>query len=298
MKLPFCLITATLAALIASGCATAPRLTTITGQILVSDAGQIQKTGLAPIWIYDATNAQLTAKIPLPNFGGRGRQDWQRIVTAYPNSLSVYSNYAALQPLAPKAEVKRMAANAAYYQKKAGLNGQTNGPDFAAVQQLEAEAKRLLAEENKLWDQADDLRDLIVLWYNLNPGILYATGLPQPLATAQTDKRGHFSFTLPKSKNVLIAAHIEGTVDGQPGNYFWLVPLNSGNAATNVIVLNSDNASCKRTKSQMPQIILPEANGYIGAVGFWMLNRVRDARTSFEPPPQKAPIRLSTPGTK
>ena len=70
MKLPFCLITATLAALIASGCATAPRLTTITGQILVSDAGQIQKTGLAPIWIYDATNAQLTAKIPLPNFGG------------------------------------------------------------------------------------------------------------------------------------------------------------------------------------------------------------------------------------
>ena len=298
MKLPFCIINSTLIALVVSGCATTPKTTTITGQILVSDAGKIQKTGLAPIWIYDATNVQLTAKIPLPDFGGRDRKDWQRIVTAYPNSLGVYSNYAALQPLAPKAEVKRMAANAEYYQKKEALNGQTNGPDFEAVQQLEAEAKRLLAEENKLWDQADDMRDLIVLWYNLNPGILYAAGLPEPLATAQTDKSGRFSFTLPKSKNVLIAAHIEGTVDGQPGNYFWLVPFNSGSATTNVIVLNSDNAGCKRAKSQMPQIILPEANGYIGAVGFWMLNRVRDARMSYEPPPQNAPVFLSSPGTK
>ena len=298
MKLPCWIINSTLIALVISGCAITPKTTVITGQILVSDAGKIQKTGLAPIWIYDATNVQLTAKIPLPNFGGRGRQDWQRIVTAYPNSLGVYSNYVVLQSLAPKAEVKRMAANEEYYKKKEALNGQTNGPDFEAVEQLEAEAKRLLAEENKLWDQKDDMRDLIVLWYNLNPGILYATGVPEPLVTAQTDKSGHFSFTLPKSKSVLIAAHIEGTVDGQPGNYFWLVPFNSGNGATNVIVLNSDNAGCKPTKPQMPQIILPEANGYIGAVGFWMLNRVRDARPSYEPPPQNAPIFLSAPGTK
>ena len=265
-------------AVLFTGCANAPKTVKISGQILVSDAGQIQKTGLAPIWIYDATNLQLTNKIPLPKFGGRTRQDWQRIVTAYPHSLSVYANYAVLQPLGPKAEVKRDAVAEEYYKKKDALIGQTNGPDFEAVQQLESEMNRLLVEENKLWDQADDMRDLIVLWYNLNPGILYTAGLPEPLATAQTDRNGNFSFILPKSKNVLVAAHIEGAINGQSGNYFWLVPLNSGNAATNAIVLTGDNASRKRKKDKMPRIILPEAGGYIGDVGFWMLNRVRDAR--------------------
>ncbi len=304
MKLPCLYLNSILiaSAIMFSGCATAPKTVKVSAQILVTDAGKVQKTGLAPVWIYDATNAQLTAQFPLPKFGGRSRQDWQRITTAFPNSLNVYSNYAALDPLGPQAEVKRIAANAEYYKMKDALNGQTNGPAFDAVQRQELEVKRLLAEENKLWDAADDARELIVLWYNLNPGLLYAAGLPAPLATAQTDKKGNFNFTLPAGKSVLIAAHIEGTVDGQPGNYFWLLPFNAGIAATNAIVLTGDNASCKHTKPQMPPVMLPEANGYIGNVGFWMLNRARDARQSYEPPTQSAPgnesLRLSSPGTR
>jgi len=224
----------------------------IHGQIHAIDAGSVQKTGLAPVWIYDAANAQLTTPIPLPKFGGRTRQDWQRIVTACPKSLTVYSNYQVLQPLGPQAEVKRM-----------------NAKD-------DIEQQKLYAEENRLWDQADDARELIVLWYNLNPGLLYAAGLPEPLAMAQTDQDGNFTASLPPGKKVLIAAHIEGKIDGQAGNYFWLVPFDPG-AARNV-VLGNDNVSCRRTRSQMPQIILPETNGFIGNVGFWMLNRVRDAR--------------------
>jgi hypothetical protein len=283
MKFPRQFIVSTLiaSAVLFAGCATAPKTVQVSGQILVSDGGKIQKTGLAPIWIYDATNTQLTAKFTLPNFGGRSRADWQRITTAYPNSLNVYSNYAVLQPLGPQAEVKRIAANEEYYKLKGALNGQTNGPAFDAVQQKELEVKRLLAEENRLWDAPQDIRELIVLWYNLNPGLLYAAGLPESLATAQTDKKGNFNFNLPAGKNVLIAAHIEGTVGGQPGNYFWLVPFNAGNAATNAIVLTGDNTTCKRTKSEMPPVMLPEANGYIGNVGFWMLNRTRDTRQSY-----------------
>lgn len=280
-----------------AGCKTAPRKVTIIGQISVTAGEKIQKTGLAPIWIYDETNSLLTTNLPLPNFGGRSRKDWQRITTAYPNSLNVYSNYAVVQPLGGQAQTKRITATEIYYKMKAALNGQTNSAEFEAVLKQEVEVKRILAEENKLWDAADDLRDLIVLWYNLNPGILYATGVPEPLATAQTDKSGKFSFSLPAGKKVLIAAHIEGTVDDQPGNYFWLVPFAAGNATTNVIVLTADNATCKRTKSQMPQIILPKDNGYIGAVGFWMLNRVRDARLSYEPPPSTT-NRMSTPRAK
>lgn len=297
MKLPrrFIGFALFVSAVLFAGCKTAPKTVNVTGQILVSDAGKIQKTGLAPIWIYDATNSLLTTNLPLPNFGGRSRQDWQRITAAYPNSLNVYSNYAVLQPLGGQAQTKRIAANETYYKMKDALNGQTNGPAFEAVQQQEAEVKRIMTEENKAWDAADDARELIVLWYNLNPGILYATGVPEPLATAQTDRSGKFSFCLPADKKVLIAAHIEGKVDGQPGNYFWLMPFDAGNAITNVIVLNADNAICKRTQNQMPQVILPKDNGYIGAVGFGMLNRVRDARMSYEPPTHSTPILLSAP---
>jgi len=270
---------------LSTGCKTTSGMTVVTGQILVSDAGKVQKTGLAPVWIYDATNTLLTTNLPLPDFGGRSRQDWKRIVTAYPQSLSVYSNYAALQPLAPKAEIKRNAANEEFYRMKAALNGQTNGPAFDALQRQQAEVERLLAEENRLWDAADDLRDLIVLWYNLNPGILYAAGLPHPLQTVQTDRNGIFHYNLPAGKKVLVAAHIEGSIHGQPGNYFWLLPVAAGASSTNVLVLDGANAARKRTKAEMPQVILPEENGYLGAVGFWMLNRVRDARMSVSASP-------------
>ena len=54
-------LTLVVMAAVFAGCATAPKTVKITGQILVSDGGKIQKTGLAPVWIYDATNVQLTA---------------------------------------------------------------------------------------------------------------------------------------------------------------------------------------------------------------------------------------------
>ena len=158
------------------------------------------------------------------------------------------------------------------------LDGRTSGPEFDAVTRLQAEAARLLAEENAAWDGADDLRDLIVFWYNLNPGVLYVSGLPAPLATAQTDKSGHFSFRLPAWKNVLVAAHIEGTIAGKPGRYFWLLPFNADNSPTNMLALSGDNAAARLEKAQLARIILPETNGFLGEVGFWMLNRVRDDR--------------------
>jgi hypothetical protein len=255
------------------------------GQIRVTDGGKIQPTGLAPVWIYDATNVQLTANIPLPVFGGRTRDDWQRIVKACPNSLSVYSNYETLVPLAPAAEVKRIAKADECVKMREKLNGQTNGPDFTALEKLRAEWRQLMTEEDRLWDQEDDRGELIVLWYNLNPGILYSAGLPKPFATAQTDPDGHFTFTIPVNKPVLIAAHINGAVHGQAGNYFWLLPYDPAHAGTN-LVLNGDNARCKRTQARMPQVILPETNGYIGSVGFWSIHRLRDStmNVKFEAP--------------
>jgi hypothetical protein len=261
-----------------TGCVSIPRTAVIHGQIVVADEGKIQEAGRAPVWIYDAADVRLTTKIPLPGFGGRSRDDWKRIVTDYPNSLTLYSNYETLAALPPAAEVKRIAKAQEYYNKKAALNGQTNGPDFEAVKKLGAEWKQLMAEEDRLWDEEDDLGELIVLWYNLNPGILYTIGLPEPLATAQADPNGCFSFTIPMNKPVLIATHINGTVGGQAGGYFWLLPFDAARRGTNAIVLDGDNARCKRALSRMPPVILPQTNGYIGSVGFWSLNRLRDGR--------------------
>jgi hypothetical protein len=270
----------------ATGCASISKTPAIHGQIVVADAGKIQETGRAPVWIYDAANVQLTTKIPLPGFGGRSRDDWKRIVTAYPDALSVYSNYEALVALPPAAEVKRIAKAREYYEKKAALNGQTNGSNYEAVKKLGTEWKALMAEEDRLWDQEDDMGELIVFWYNVNPGILYAAGLPEPLLTTQTDQSGRFSFTIPLDKPVLIATHINGTAGSQAGNYFWLVPLDPAHAGTNGIILNGENVRCNRKQSNMPQVILPETNGYLGSAVFGPLHRLRDERmdATFELP--------------
>lgn len=128
----------------------------ISGQILVSHAGKIQKTGLAPIWVYDATNSQLTASLTLPDFGRRGRKDWERIVAVYTNSLNVYSNYEQLSQLPPRAQSNRVAVAEEYLARKQELNGKTSGPDFEAVQQLEAKFKKALLVDYQSWDRMND----------------------------------------------------------------------------------------------------------------------------------------------
>ena len=261
-----------------AGCAIVPRTVSVSGQILVDDGGKIQPTGRAPVWIYDGTDPQFTTKIPVPTFGGRSRDDWKRIVTDYPNSLAVYSNYEALVLLPPAAEIKRLAKAQEYHEKLVTLNSHSNSPDLEAVKRLGMEWKKLLAEEDRLWDEEDDMGELIVFWYNINPGILYTTGLPQPLATTQTDSAGRFLFTIPKGKPVLIATHIYGTIDGEEGNYFWLQPVGAAHPDTNVVVLNGGNARRKRTQARMPQVILPETDGFIGNVSFWSVHRLRDDR--------------------
>lgn len=284
MKFHFFLINSTVIAIAVffTGCATTPKTTKISGQILVSDNGQIQKTGKAPIWIYDATNTDLMISNALPNFGGRSRQDWKRIVAAYPNSLNAYSNYEVAVQNASNTEMKYRDVNQKYWDKKDALNGQTNGSDFELVQQLEANAKQALTDKELAWDKDDDSRELIFYWYGVNPEILYA-GLPEPLALVQTDTNGNFSIELPKSKKVLLAVHIQGTVDGKPGDYFWLMPVTAGDANSNNLLLNGDNARMRKVKPALPVIILPEANGYIGNIGFTTQsqNRLRDRGTPY-----------------
>jgi hypothetical protein len=67
----------------------------------------------------------------------------------------------------------------------------------------------------------------------------------RPLALAQTDTNGNFSIELPASKKVLLAVHIQGAVNGEPGDYFWLVPLTAGDANSGNLVLNGDNARAR-----------------------------------------------------
>jgi hypothetical protein len=284
MKLSCLFINSTIvaAAIWFTGCATTPKTSRISGQILVVEDGKIQKTGKAPIWIYDATNTDLAISNALPNFGGRSRQDWKRIVAAYPNSLNAYSNYEAAVRNASATETKYRDVNQKYWDKKQALNGQTNGPDFEAVTQLEAAAKNALAAKELAWDKDDDARELIFYWYGVNPEILYA-GLPEPLALTQTDTNGNFSIELPKSKKILLAVHIQGAVDGKPGDYFWLVPVTAGATNSGNLILNGDNASTRQVKPRLPAIILPEANGYIGNIGFstQSQNRMRDRGTPY-----------------
>jgi hypothetical protein len=265
------------AAIWVTGCATAPWTVTISGQILVSDAGKVQKTGLAPIWIYDATNVQSSANIPLPNFGGRSRADLTRIRDNYPGVLTVCSNYQATLDRAAAAELKYEDLNQKFWNKKNSLNGRTNGPDFDAVQQLGAEAKKASDERWVAVDQSDDVRELIFYWFNVNPGILYA-GLPEPLMVAQTDKNGNFNVTLPKSKNILMVAHIQGSLNGRPGHYFWLLPVSL--AGTNVIVLNSANVCQAKKESELkPTQVLVLNSGF----GLATPRRVRDTRQDWQP---------------
>jgi hypothetical protein len=97
------------------------------------------------------------------------------------------------------------------------------------------------------------------------------------MAVIQTDTNGNFTFGLSQSKNVLLAAHIEATIDGEPGSYFWLVPVNLGDVKATNLVLSGENVNCRKKKSQMPIVTLPRTKGGFVQENFW-LNRVRDVR--------------------
>lgn len=274
MKFSYLFINSTIiaSAILFTGCATTPKTTQITGQILVSDNGKIQKTGLAPIWIYDATNIQLTANIPLPDFGGRSRKDLTRIRANYPGVLTVCSNYQAVMDKFAPAEMKYENLNQKYSDMKNALHGQTNGPDFDAVKQLGDQIRQAMEARDRVGDEGDDARELIFYWFNVNPGILYAS-LPQPMAVIQTDTNGNFSITLSKSKNILIAAHIQGSLNGQPGHYFWLLPISLSN--TNGIVLNSGNVRYAKKESELkPTQLLVLDSG----IGIATPHRTRDSQ--------------------
>lgn len=280
--LPIFLLPLVAVAFLFAGCATAPKTTTtISGQILVNDEGKIQKTGLAPIWIYDATNVQLAAQIPLPNFGGRSRADLTRIRKEYPAVLTVCSNYQAVMDKTGPAQIRYGDLNQKYHEMKEALHGQTNGPDYDAVKQQGAVVWRAWEENRQAWDAADDQRELLFYWFNVNPGLLYA-GLPQPLATTQADTNGNFSITLPRSKDVLLVAHIEGTVNGQPGHYFWLQPLSTKRVEEQSVTLNGDNVHLTKRNSELkPMMIYVLLDSGNGGLSIGQVHRIRDSQQNW-----------------
>jgi hypothetical protein len=274
---------AALVALVLAGCATAPKTVTLNGQIFLTDSGKIQKTGLTPIWIYDVTNSELTTQIPLPNFGGRGRADLTRIRKDYPAVLTVCSNYQAACDKFPAAEIKYRDLNQQFDERKNALHGQTNGPEFEAVQRLRAETASALEARDQAIDESDDARELIFYWFNVNPGILYG-GLPRPLATAQTDTNGEFSITLPKDKNFLVVAHIEGSINGEPGHYFIRWPLTgSWTGARNYIFDNSSACVTKRNSELKPMMIYVLLDNGNGGLGLSSAPRNRDTQMKMRP---------------
>jgi hypothetical protein len=260
-----------------AGCATAPKTVTISGQILVSDTGKVQKAGLAPVWIYDATNVQLTTQVPLPNFGGRSRQDLTRIRKDYPAVLSVCSNYQAALDKSASEEMKYRDLSQQYSDKKDALHGQTNGPDFDAVKELGVKTRQAMEARDRALDEGDDARELLFYWFNVNPGILYA-GLPQPMATTQTDTNGNFSVTLPRSKSILIATHTEGSINGQPGHYFWLQAATKYESETKIILNNANACLEKRNSELKPMMIYVLLDSGNGGISLGPIHRTRDSQ--------------------
>ena len=131
---------------------------------------------------------------------------------------------------------------------------------------------------NQAFDVGDDQRELIFYWFNVNPGILYAF-LPQPLVITQTDTNGNFSVTLPKGKNILLVAHIEGTISGEPGHYFIRWPLaGDWTGVRKYIFGNSSACLIKRSSELKPTIIYSENGVMLGPI-----HRTRDSQLNWRP---------------
>jgi hypothetical protein len=245
------------------------------GKIQIGDGSQ--KTGFAPIWIYDASETELSKSNGLPDFGGRSRSDFARIRKMYPAILNVWSNYNAAVQKAAAMEMTYRATNEIYQTAKEAENNQNGGSESKKAQKLEEAMNHTSETRWQAVDDSDDQREFIFYWFNVNPGILYST-MPRLLAKTMTDKNGNFSFDMLNTKNTLLAVHVEETINGQTEQYFWLlnVPLNG--AKTDDILLNDTNALFHKKNSELKPawILTPDTSVYIATP-----HRVRDTRQDY-----------------
>jgi hypothetical protein len=248
----------------------------ITGKILVLDRGTVQRPGLAPIWIYHP-GVQLTTSNAIPNLGGRTRNDWKRISSEYPAFATVYLKYEGASKKASDSESQYRIANQLYQNQKKVLGRKVEGPGLDTLNKLAEQLKTAESERDRNWDALDDTKELIGFWHNVNPRVLF-DGLPTPLAVTQTDTNGTFTLTLPDAKTVLLAAHIEATIDGQAGHYFWLKEVQIDATGSVNLVLDSNNARCRKKQSEMAYPTLLKTTGDREEVTFTMPTRLRDSR--------------------
>jgi hypothetical protein len=74
---------------------------------------------------------------------------------------------------------------------------------------------------------------------NFPSGNYYFDGLPQPLATTQTDADGEFTIDIPAEGEFALAAHTQRDVGSHVENYFWLIKVQKNQQGK--IMLSNDN---------------------------------------------------------
>lgn len=167
---------------------------TLSGRIIVQDGGKRQPTGRAPVWLYDASQSNLLARLPEPDLGGRSQADWTRIERQYPASLEIGDQYQTVLAKRIAAPVKFRALDEQCRTQFKALNGQTNGPQFAEWQRLATQTRQADQDRWQAADAADDQSEVIFYWFTVNPGLLYA-GVPPGAGSQPNGHQREFHAT-------------------------------------------------------------------------------------------------------
>jgi hypothetical protein len=83
----------------------------------------------------------------------------------------------------------------------------------------------------------------------------YFSELPPNIAQTYTDAEGHFVVYLPREGNFALAAHATRAIGDTKEEYYWLVRVSLGGAATGKITLSNDNLAT--TAQSLKPLMMP-----------------------------------------
>ena len=223
-------------AILLVGC-TLERKGDLEGEVfIVTRGGENYKLGLVPITLYSLDSLKPYLE-----------QKKQQAETEFARLGRL------VDPAKSEMNAKEKARDAAF---QAFLNAGNSDPNRSSLEAAYHQAKGQCELVVRAYHFLLDAQSKLV------SGAFYFDGLPEPLATTQTNSDGKFTIEIPAKGNFVIAARADHTIGNSTEHYYWLIKVSLDGAAKKAIMLSNNNLSSEGSSDSLITTSKPKHDDY------------------------------------